>query len=332
MKRMVLALVGMSLVGASGAAAQQQTRDQMEQQLRELRQQVQELQRMLRERDDGSFTPRVMPKVLTVPPGTSRLFVSDNKPKLGVSIAMDRNPATDSIGAALSDVSSGGPAEDAGIRAGDIITKYNGETLTGRYPAADDDQSEPGAKLIDLASHLKQGDTVKLEYRRGGETKTASVVARRLSDSFGYSYSFGDGAPFTFRKFTPGEGAMDPGAFLRSFAFTIGEPWLDMETATVGPELGEYFGTTKGLLVLRAPRDSSLSLKAGDVILTADGRDVTSASQLYRVLRSYDPGETVKLDVMRQKRRITVTAKVPERDGTLPGRTRKPEDRRGTEG
>jgi predicted metalloprotease with PDZ domain len=340
MKRMILTLVGLSLAGAGVASAQQQSRDQMETQLSELRRQIAELQRQLREKDNV-MTPRVAPRGgafgFSTGPGASggRIYVSDDKPKLGVSVDMVRNAATDSIGASLEDVTSGGPAGEAGLKAGDIITKYNGESLVGRYPAADDDQSEPGAKLIDLASHLRQGDTVKLEYRRGRDTKTANVVARRLTDSgfTTYNWSGSGDAPFVLRTIPPSVFGGDPGEFLKTFMFNSSDPWLDMETVSVNADLGEYFGTTKGLLVIRAPRDSSLSLKAGDVILAVDGRDVTSAAQMYRVLHSYDSGETVKLDVMRQKRKITVTGKIPDRDGMRSTRPRRSGDeRRGSEG
>ncbi|HEY2825896.1 MAG TPA: PDZ domain-containing protein [Gemmatimonadales bacterium] len=336
MKRTVVTVVGLCLAGAGAASAQQQSRDQLERQLTELRQQIQDLQRQLRERDDRPTPPRAAPRAFTLAPTPNggRIYVSDNKPKLGVSVNMERNAATDSIGASLEDVSSGGPAAEAGLKAGDIITKYNGETLVGRYPAADDDQSEPGAKLIDLAGRLKQGDTVKVEYRRGREAKTASVVARRLNDSFGYGLKVGgDEGPFAWGGMDPRALAGDPGELLRTFIFNGSDPWLDMETVSVNADLGEYFGTTKGLLVIRAPRDSSLSLKAGDVILAVDGRDVSSASQMYRVLRSYDSGETVKLDVMRQKRRITVSGKIPDRDSMQWNKVRRaPDERRGLEG
>src|SRR5262249_11289893 len=155
----------------------------------------------------------------------------------------------------------------------------------------------------DLASRLKQGDTVKLEYRRppARDIKTASVVARRLSNGSGFSYSWSDGtgsgsgsgsgeSPFVFRTFPPST-MIEPGELFQKLIVGGSDPWLNMETVSVNAELGEYFGTTKGLLVLRAPRDSSLSLRTGDVILAVDGRDVTSAAQMYRVLRSYDSGE-----------------------------------------
>ena len=89
--------------------------------------------------------------------------------------------------------------------------------------------------------------------------------------------------------------------------------WFDMELVGLNPELGSYFGTSTGLLVVHAPDDSALNLKSGDVILSVDGRTPSSQPQLIRILRSYTPGETMHLDIMRHPHRTTVTAKVPER-------------------
>jgi serine protease Do len=90
--------------------------------------------------------------------------------------------------------------------------------------------------------------------------------------------------------------------------------WLDAELVTLNPELGEYFGTTKGILVVRAPREGTLGLRSGDVILSIGGREPSSPSHALRILRSYEAGERVNIEVMREKRRQTVTATVPERD------------------
>ena len=46
---------------------------------------------------------------------------------------------------------------------------------------------------------------------------------------------------------------------------------MDMELATISPQLGSYFGTDKGVLVVRAPTDGALKLEDGDVILAIDG-------------------------------------------------------------
>jgi S1-C subfamily serine protease len=47
-----------------------------------------------------------------------------------------------------------------------------------------------------------------------------------------------------------------------------------------------------------------LKLEEGDVILDIDGRVPTDASHALRILNSYRAGETMKLHIMRQQKRI----------------------------
>ena len=100
----------------------------------------------------------------------------------------------------------------------------------------------------------------------------------------------------------------------RSFVFSFSDRWLDMELVSLNADLGEYFGTTEGLLVVRAPEQASLNLKAGDVILKVGGRTPTSQASAVRILRSYGDGESVEFEIMRQKRKMAVTGTMPERD------------------
>jgi len=92
----------------------------------------------------------------------------------------------------------------------------------------------------------------------------------------------------------------------------FGSPWGDLDLVSLNPDLGEYFGTKEGILVVRAPADSSLPLRAGDVILSVGGRKPASPSHAMRILRSYEAGETVSIDIMRKQKRTTVAWKVPE--------------------
>src|SRR5256886_9886346 len=100
---------------------------------------------------------------------------SDNRGRVGVVVRTDASPESDKLGAKLEAVTPGGPAEKAGLKAGDIITKFNGTGLAG-VKSEDEDESGPGKKLIELARKLAPGDTVQIEYRRGGDTKTATPV------------------------------------------------------------------------------------------------------------------------------------------------------------
>jgi len=105
-----------------------------------------------------------------------------------------------------------------------------------------------------------------------------------------------------------------PGHELEMF---LGSPWGGIELVKLNPDLGDYFGTREGVLVVRAPEDSSLVLKGGDVIISIGDRKPTSPEQAMRILRSYDAGETVTLDVLRKQKHVTVTWKVPEREKTM---------------
>src|SRR5439155_11139552 len=87
---------------------------------------------------------------------------------------------TDKIGAKIEGVTPGGPADKAGLKVGDIITKFKGTSLAA-VKAEDDDQSGPGRKLVELARKLEPDDTVQIEYRRGNDTKQATLVAANMA-------------------------------------------------------------------------------------------------------------------------------------------------------
>src|SRR2546426_6123113 len=110
---------------------------------------------------------------------------SDNRGRIGVVVRTDASPESDKLGAKLEAVTPGGPAEKAGLKAGDIITKFNGTGLAG-VKSEDEDESGPGKKLIELARKLAPGDTVQIEYRRGGDTKTAAPVGGENDKAGGF--------------------------------------------------------------------------------------------------------------------------------------------------
>ncbi|WP_460775235.1 S1C family serine protease [Microbacterium sp. GXF7504] len=71
-------------------------------------------------------------------------------------------------GAYISELTSGGAAEAAGLRAGDIVTEFNGAPVTGS---------------IDLTAQVRAaagGQTVELTYVRNGKTQTVEVTLGTL--------------------------------------------------------------------------------------------------------------------------------------------------------
>jgi S1-C subfamily serine protease len=249
--------------------------------------------------------PRARPRARTrVETGPFSVFsYAGNRGRIGVLVKTDADAANDKIGARIEAVTPGGPAEKAGLKAGDIITRFNGTALGG-VAGDDEDESGPGMKLIELARALDPGDSVQVEYRRGSETKRVSLVADEVE--WGGSFQFPDMG--RMENIMP-KIEMGPGEFE-----LFGSPWGGIELVSLNPDLGEYFGTREGVLVVRASEDTSLQLKGGDVILAIGGRKPSSPMHAMRILRSYDVGETVTIDVQRKQRRTTITWKVPERE------------------
>src|SRR5207253_9565128 len=238
----------------------------------------------------------------------------DNRGRIGVIVDPKADAAGDKVGARIEGITPGGPAEKAGLKVGDVITRFNGTTLGGAA-SEDDERSGPGMKLIDLARELDPGDTVQVEYRRGTDARKVTLVAEDLGGGRSWSGSMEMPDMGAFKEMMP---QMGPGS---EFEFAFGSPWGGIELVELNPDLGDYFGTREGVLVVSAPEDSTLALKGGDVIVSIGGRKPTSPMQAMRIIRSYDPGESVTLDVLRKQKRVAVTWKVPEREKTMFRRT-----------
>ncbi|MDO4918659.1 S1C family serine protease [Kocuria sp.] len=69
-----------------------------------------------------------------------------------------------SSGAKVRSVASGSPAADAGLKANDVVTKFNGKSIT------DADALTAGVR------ELAAGSTAEITYRRGNDERTATVT------------------------------------------------------------------------------------------------------------------------------------------------------------
>ena len=252
-------------------------------------------------------------------------ILMSQRPRLGVTVNL-RAGDTDSVGALVQSVTPGGPAAKAGIRTGDIITKLDGTVLVSRAnraTAGDGEQSPPGLRLVELAARLRPNDTVSVELRRGRDRKTVRLITE--GDMGGGQFSYVPGSPM-WKMSDSGTALwrtmpdvkmrmpleleqMGPAGQTRMRVF-FGSPLGDLELAPLNDDLGSYFGTTDGVLVISVPKDSKLNLKSGDVILSVDGRKPSSPPHLMKILQSYDGGESFRIEVMRNHRRETVTGKV----------------------
>ncbi len=191
-------------------------------------------------------------------------------------------------GARVREVSPGGPAAEAGIRAGDVIVAVNGSEVKGENPAR---------QVMRLMRPVKPDSKVSVRVLRDGSARDFTVVARAAP---GYFFA-------EFPDFSP---ELLPGP--RGPLLLHGSV-MDMELATLTPQLGRYFGSDKGVLVVRAPADGALKLEDGDVILAIDGRQPESGSHATRILASYQPGEKLTLRIVRMHKTLDVETTLPAR-------------------
>lgn len=266
------------------------------------------------EKEEECVCPPAYSTLRVFPRGEGQALQSyfGGRARLGVFVNTEANPETDRYGALISGVTDGGPADKAGIREGDIITRLDGESLLAGDEEYDEEQSAPGMRLIERSRKLERGDTIEVEFRRDGETNTVELVAGEFG---GLRWATGfAGDPerleslFERVRDLPEVHVSAP----ESFAFRLGATLPNLELVSLNPELGEYFGTSEGLLVVSVPEESELNLNAGDVIKEIDGRTVKSPSHAMRILRSYEPDEEVSFRVLRKKKEITVTGRVSE--------------------
>ena len=275
-----------------------------------------ELRRAMSELDRNRYYTRAY-ELFSDQAGPLAIAIGGSGARMGVYLNTERNDENDAIGAMLDKVVEDGPANIAGLEDGDIITTANGKPLA-RTSRRD---TSPSNKLIGIKDEMEIGDTLHVEYRRGSETRTADIVLDELESDLNYSYSVGAPNVWVSPRGVGGVLAA-PNVSVRtprgvSTVFSTGfwpMSWFEMELVELDEDLGAYFGTSEGLLVIRAPEDSDLDFRSGDVILDVDGRRPTDQSHLVRIMRSYEAGETMHIAIMRNRTHETVSVPVPERD------------------
>ncbi len=253
--------------------------------------------------------------------GDIAIRIRERQPKamLGISLGsgpgMKRDDGVEVVG-----VTADGPAEEAGLEAGDILIEIDGVALKA------DKQDSSIEKLTGYMADVEPGQKVTVGYLRDGKSYSAIIEPREFefpsfafdfSDNFDFSGGLGDHE--AFRLHIPDGVPLPHGPDIakRLFGFgghTIHGALGEMEMVSLTKGLGEYFGTDDGVLIVRAPVSEKIPLRDGDVILRIGDRKPSSPGHALRILGSYEPGETVKIQVMRKKKKRELTIELPEND------------------
>ncbi len=227
-------------------------------------------------------------------------------------------------GAYVQDVVAGSPAASANIKVGDVIVAINGATV------------ETASELIDAVSREHPKSVADLTIKRNSHTiQISATLGERQSDDDDYGFEPGgedddshapDAAQWKMRR-----GAKQVPGAPNIFEFRKEEmmdSYIGVTLQSVTDQLGDYFGLAgkNGALVSEVLDDSpaqKAGLKAGDVIVSIDGNDVASVSDIQEAIDSKDKGEIVKVGVIRNKTQRTLSVEVAEREsefGMMPHR------------
>jgi serine protease Do len=204
-------------------------------------------------------------------------------------------------GAGVSRVVEDSPAARAGLRQGDVILRFEGETITSVR------------KLNRLIGEVAPEHTVRLTIARGGSEQELSVTLAKRKD---YSAKLEDLYGSTnseLLKRMENWGSNADG----NFVFSLGASRrIGVQTTQLTKQLADYFGIAdgRGLLVTSVVENSPAAkagIKAGDIITALDNEKVEKASDLTRALNRKNEGE-VTLTLMRDKSQRTLRL-TPER-------------------
>jgi membrane-associated protease RseP (regulator of RpoE activity) len=223
-------------------------------------------------------------------------------------------------GVGVRSVVKGSPAERAGLREGDVILRFDGETVTSV------------SKLNRLIAEAAPEQPARLTILRGGSEQELTVTLGRRD----YASGLGSLTPMydaeAARKLAEewqrrGEDwgkrleelqRANPGGLM---VYGSGARRIGVSVNPLSKQLAEYFGVTSGVLVETVEAGSPAEragLKAGDVITEADGEKLDGSGSLSRVINRKQEGE-VSLTVFRDRRQRTIRVTPEKRDPTFVG-------------
>lgn len=242
---------------------------------------------------------------------------------LGVSISdLSKSKANelklpDENGVLIDRVEKDSPSEKSGLQVDDVIVQCNGSRVfTVRQFAR-------------LIGELLPDRTISLAVIRNGSTRTFTVTLGQRPKGEGGIRIWPDGGDFHATDIEPLRKNLEP--LLEKYRYWDGsrgpltlsllEPFhrrLGVSLDTLTPQLGEYFGVKEGhgALVVSVEKDSpaeKAEIKAGDVIVGIDSKEVTSPSDVVRFIREKSEGD-IALKILRDRQVKILTAHLKKKE------------------
>ena len=241
-----------------------------------------------------------------------------SRPRLGLQLeTREVNGRRETRGVDVVAVMPDSPAQRAGVRAGDILLAVDGETLEALTAGA------AVRRIGNLLEDGEPGDEVQVLIERDGDERDLVIVLddnARATAPHAQAFAFANGDHgLTFHLGDEGTFEFLEGGEVADVEWLMrfGGPWAAIELVELSPGLGEYFGVDGGLLVVRAPENDVVGFEDGDVIRRIGGRTPSDVGHAMRILRSYAPGESLEVEITRQRRSQTLSIEVPEQTGQI---------------
>lgn len=182
-------------------------------------------------------------------------------------------------GALVNSVEDEGPADKGGIKAGDIILKFNGRNVAS------------SSDLPRLVSSAKPGSKAAIQVWRDKKTVDLAVTLGELDQPDRSSAG---------REYRGGQQSDDGGRFGMS---------LQELNARQLKDLGVRFGLQ---VVSSSGAAAKSGIMQGDVIVGIGSQALTSMNQLKQRLAALKPNETIPLRVLRNGQSLFLILKAPE--------------------
>jgi serine protease Do len=229
-------------------------------------------------------------------------------------------------GVIVQSVEKESPAETAGLQPRDVITEYAGMPVFSSAQFSRLVQETPAGRKVDIGV-LRDGKKVALTATVGNREGTDRIERGFQAEPRGEmpDERRGEGRGFMFR--------LPPNADGFPFSWNGGRGWAEpQERSQERPRLGVavqpltdqmagFLGVPgkSGVVVVSVTDGSAAAgkLRAGDVIVSANGEKVGSPEDLTRLVRRAE--STIDLKVVRDKKEISVQVALPSGDSKSGG-------------
>ena len=225
---------------------------------------------------------------------------------------------TAQTGVVIEDVVEDGPAAKAGLKKGDVVVEFDGERVRSVRQFTRLVQETPAGRKTQ-ASVMRDGQKVNLTVEpreSNGFNLFGDLDSVRVLGDLGRDFNLDIPAP-PARPARPAPAPPMPPAApmfpdVESFVWRSGNS-LGISAGDLSAQLADYFGTKDGVLVTSVADNSAAAkagVKAGDVVTSFNGTDVTTPSDLRRRVQRLSDGDEFTVGVVRDRKALTLKGKL----------------------